>query len=169
MSLELFIIDVDGTMTDSGIYYDSLGNEIKKFSTRDAAGIFAVRKAGARVMTLSGRECPAVEKRMKELGVDYLYQDIHRKADFIKAFCDETGIGLQNTAYIGDDLNDLAAMKLCGFAGCPADSCPEVKKAADYVSSVPGGAGAVRDIVEYIYRRQGIWDKLMAALYETGI
>ena len=82
-TIKLLVIDVDGTMTDGGIYYDNSGNELKKFSTKDAAGFFAAHKAGIKLMVLTGRNCAATAKRMEELQVEFLFQNIRNKAMFL--------------------------------------------------------------------------------------
>lgn len=169
MERKLIVIDVDGTMTDAGIYYDENGNELKKFCTKDAAGFFAAHKVGMKIMVLTGRECAATTRRMTEMKVDYLYQDVKNKLEFLKAFMAETGISKEEIAYIGDDLNDLPPMQLAGFVGCPADSCSEVKAISTYISPVKGGAGAVRDIIEHMLRVSGEWDKAVAEVYGIGV
>lgn len=89
--IKLMIIDVDGTMTDGGIYYDEQGNELKKFCTKDAAGFFAARNVGIKIMVLTGRECMATAKRMTELRVDIVYQNIKNKVECIRSFMKEKG------------------------------------------------------------------------------
>lgn len=167
--LKLLVIDVDGTMTDAGIYYDEQGNELKKFCTRDAAGFFAARTVGIKIMVLTGRECAATTRRMKELKVDYIFQNVKNKAEFIEEFIKTNGITKEELGYIGDDLNDYPAMKLAGFVGCPSDSCSEIIAIADYVSSVKGGQGAVRDIIEYLLKQSGEWENAIAEVYGIGI
>lgn len=167
--LRLLVIDVDGTMTDAGIYYDENGNELKKFCTRDAAGFFAARAAGIKTMILTGRESAAVVRRMKELGVEYVMQNVRDKRAFLEDFLAEQNLGRESVGYIGDDLNDLASMRLAGFAACPADACREVRKEAHYVSPVCGGEGAVRDVVEYLLRKCGKWERAVAGTYGVGI
>lgn len=169
MKYKLFVFDVDGTMTDGGIYYDERGNEQKKFCTRDAAGFFAARTAGIKIMVLTGRECAATSKRMQELKVDYLYQNVKNKVSFLRAFMEEHNIVKDEVGYIGDDLNDIPAMDLCGFVGCPNDSCTEVIEKADYVSKVNGGYGAVRDVVEHLLRAEGVWATLVNEVYGIGV
>ena len=163
--IQYIVVDVDGTMTDAGIYYDDHGNELKKFCTKDAAGYFAAHQVGMKVVVLTGRECYAVTRRMKEMKADYIIQNIKDKAQVLKKFMDEHGIDRESAAYIGDDLNDYEAMKLTGFSGCPSDSCQEIKSIADYVSPVRGGYGAVRDIIEYMLRVRGEWNKAIKAVY----
>lgn len=167
--IKFLVIDVDGTMTDAGIYYDEHSNELKKFCTKDAAGFFAAKSVGIKIMVLTGRECAATARRMKELQVDYLYQNIKDKYMFLNEFMTANKISRKELGYIGDDLNDLYPMQLAGYVGCPADSCPEVISAADYVSPVKGGQGAVRDIIEHMLRESGEWRKAVADVYGVGI
>lgn len=169
MKYRLFVFDVDGTMTDGGIYYDENGNEMKKFCTKDAAGFFAAREAGIRIMVLTGRECGATTRRMQELKVDYLYQNVKDKVSFLDNFMKEHNIEKGEAGYIGDDLNDIPAMNLCGFVGCPKDSCQEVIERANYVSKVCGGHGAVRDVIEHILRTEGIWTSSVNKVYGIGV
>ena len=168
MKYKLFIIDVDGTMTDGGIYYGENREEWKKFCTKDAAGFFAVHESGAKTMVLTGRKCQATQRRMTELKADYVFQGITDKEEFVRQFLADRQIGWEQAVYIGDDLNDLLLMEKCGYAGCPADSCKEVKAAAGYVSSVKGGHGAVRDIVEHIFEEEGNWEEIVRKIYMCG-
>ncbi|MCI9313499.1 MAG: HAD-IIIA family hydrolase [Clostridiaceae bacterium] len=167
--IKYLIIDVDGTMTDAGIYYDEHGNELKKFCTKDAAGFFAAHKAGIQIMVLTGRECAATTRRMTEMKVDYLVQNCKDKITYLAQFMKEHQVTGEEMGYLGDDLNDLPSMKLCGFAGCPEDACAEVRERADYVSHVKGGYGAVRDIIEHLLRERGEWEKTTAEIYGIGI
>ncbi len=163
--IKYLVIDVDGTMTDAGIYYDEKGNELKKFSTKDAAGFFAAQKAGISILVLTGRECAATTRRMQELKVDHLCQNVKDKYAFLREFLNRHHIPKEQLGYIGDDLNDLSSMALAGFVGCPQDSCPEVLEIADYISPVKGGYGAVRDVIEHILRESGEWEALITQVY----
>ena len=163
------ILDVDGTLTDGGIYYDNTGNELKKFCTRDGTGILCARAAGITVIVLTGRECAATVRRLTELGVTELYQGVKDKAAWLRNRLRETGADRSGVAYIGDDINDLAPMKCCGYVGCPADAAAEVKALADYVSPVAGGHGAARDVIEHILREEGIWESTVNSAYGAGI
>ena len=167
--LKLLIVDVDGTMTDGGIYYDEKGNELKKFCTKDAAGFFAARAVGIKTMVLTGRECAATKRRMQELKVDFLFQNVHNKTAFLRSFMAEHNLYKEEVGYIGDDLNDLDPMHLVGFTACPADSCTEIKETANYISPVKGGHGAVRDVVEHILNESGDWERAISVVYGTGI
>lgn len=163
--LQYIIIDVDGTMTDGGIYYDSHGKEIKKFCTRDAAGILCLNAIGIKVVVVTGRKCFATEQRMKDLQVEFLYQDIKNKKLFLERFIEEHGIFASEIGYFGDDLNDYGAMTLCGFKACPSNACEEIKAISDYISVLEGGNGAVRDIAEYILKGRKQWGEAVRLVY----
>ena len=153
--IKYIILDVDGTLTDSGVYYDSTGNELKKFSTKDGTGIICAREAGITVLT--------------ELGVTGLYQGVRDKAAWLETWMRDEKVEKSDVGYIGDDINDLAPMKYCGYIGCPADAAAEVKAAADYISPLPGGHGAVRDVIEHILRENGLWENVVNRAYGAGI
>ena len=163
------IIDVDGTLTDGGIYYDEKGNEFKKFSTKDAAGFFALNYTGIETIILTGRKCRATERRMNDLHVTYLFQDIKDKYSFLLNFINELKIKKEEVCYIGDDLNDYKPMTLAGFVACPKDSCKEILKISAYISKNKGGHGAVRDIIEYILTVRKQWSEAIENIYNTGI
>lgn len=167
--IKLLILDVDGTLTDGGIYYDSTGNELKKFSVKDGAGLVALRRAGVQVMICTGRECEAVRRRAADLHLEYVYQNVSNKAAFLRDFFKEHGLSREETAYCGDDWNDLAAMALCGFVACPADADAAVKARADYVCPQKGGEGAVRGAAEEILRREGRLEDAVQAAFGCHI
>lgn len=169
ITIKYLIIDVDGTMTDGGVYYDEHGNELKKFCTKDAAGYFACKQIGINTVVITGRMCEATKRRMEELKIDYVYQGIQEKETFIKTFLNEHNVKREQLGYIGDDLNDYPSMKLAGFVGCPQDACKEVREIADYVSVLPGGSGAVRDVIEHLLRESGDWDEAVSRAYGIGI
>ena len=169
MELKLIVIDVDGTMTDAGVYYDERGNELKKFCTKDAAGFFAAHSVGIKIMVLTGRECAATTRRMTEMKVEYLYQNVKNKAEFLQTFMSQHKLKKEEVGYIGDDLNDLPPMMRVGYIGCPADSCPEIKKIANYISSVKGGNGAVRDVIEYLLIIREEWESCVSKAYGIGV
>lgn len=166
--IRYLVVDVDGTMTDSGIYYDEHGNELKRFSTRDAAGYFAARKAGISLIVLTGRECAATTRRMEEMKFDFICQKVRDKEAFLKEFMKEHGIRKEEIGYIGDDLNDLSPMKLCGLVGCPSDACEEVLEIADIVAASKGGYGAVRDCIFSLLKTRGDFEDAVKDLYDSG-
>lgn len=167
--IKYLVIDVDGTLTDAGIYYDENGNELKKFCTKDAAGFFAAHAVGIKYMILTGRECAATTRRLTEMKADYLIQNCKDKIAYLQDFITQENISFEEIGYLGDDLNDYTGMKLAGFTGCPEDACEEIKEICDYVSSVKGGHGAVRDIISYLLKQRGEWEKAIAEVYGAGI
>ena len=163
--IKYMVIDIDGTMTDGGIYYDDTGNEIKKYNTKDAAAFFCFENVGIEPIVLTGRRCLATERRMKDLKVKFLYQDVKDKALFLDEFMNEREISISEIGYIGDELNDFNAMQKCVFKSCPKDACKEIKEVADYISPFTGGCGAVRDIAEFVLEQRGEWNKAISAVY----
>ena len=169
LRIKYLVIDVDGTMTDAGIQYDENGNELKKFCTKDAAGFFTAHQVGIKIIVLTGRECAATTRRMTEMKVDYLVQNIKDKIAYLDDFIQREKISYEEIGYLGDDLNDLAGMQKAGFAGCPEDACEEIKEICDYVSAVKGGHGAVRDIVSHLLKERGEWESAISKVYGFGI
>lgn len=163
--IELLVLDVDGTMTDGGVYYDATGNELKKFAIKDGAGIVAARAVGVRVMICTGRECEAVRRRAADLHIDYVYQNVKDKAAFLREFMAQQGLSREQVAYCGDDWNDLAAMALCGFVACPADAAEAVAARADFVGTKKGGEGAVREAIAEFLGREGRLEQAVAAAF----
>lgn len=164
-AIQYWVIDVDGTLTDSTIYYDDKGNELKKFSVKDAAGMFASQACGMKLIILTGRKCEATRRRMEELKVDYLFQGVKNKHDFLKEFFEKEQVQKEAIGYIGDDLNDWLSMQLAGYVACPKDACDEVKKIADFVSDFNGGYGAVRDILTNVLKVRGEWETALEKIF----
>lgn len=151
MNIKLLVLDVDGTLTDGKIYYTSSGEEIKAFDIKDGLGIKEIAAPnGIQCAVITGRKSPMVERRCLDLGINHLYQGVSDKVECLKSLADKEGIELKEIAYMGDDVNDLMAMEMCGVVGCPSDAVEKVKSAADYISCKKGGDGAVRDFIEYL-------------------
>ena len=163
--IRYWVIDVDGTMTDGSLYYDNNGNELKKFNTRDGAGFFMAHAAGMQIIVLTGRECKATERRVEELGADYLFQNVKNKKRFLQEFMEKENISKEEIAYIGDDLVDLPAMRLVNFIACPKDACREVREISDFISEIKGGYGVVSDVVSYVLKQRGEWERAMERVY----
>lgn len=167
--IKYFIIDVDGTMTDGSVYYDNNGNEWKKFNTKDGLGLLAIKQVGMKAIILTGRNSQATARRMEELSIQYVFQNVKNKRKFLNDFMKEHHIKKEQVAYIGDDLNDYEAMKLAGFRACPSDACEEVKNFSIYISSQKGGDGAVRDVIGHVLKIMGKWDEWIKDIQGTGI
>jgi N-acylneuraminate cytidylyltransferase len=150
--VEALVLDVDGTLTDGGMYYGPTGEALKKFNTRDAHGLQLLREDGIRVCVISTETSPAVEARMKKLGIDEYYPGVRNKLPLLLELAKRWDISLRNIAYIGDDLSDLECLRHAGTAFCPADSVPEILQKAQYVCRNAGGKGAVREACELILK-----------------
>lgn len=151
MRVKILVMDVDGTLTDGKIYVGSQGEMFKAFDIKDGYGIANILpKLGITPVIITVRQSNILKKRCDELGIKYLFQGEWDKKAKLVRLLDEFGILPEEAAYIGDDVVDLECMKLCGVKGAPADAVPEVKGICDFVSEKPGGAGAVRDFIEYL-------------------
>jgi 3-deoxy-D-manno-octulosonate 8-phosphate phosphatase (KDO 8-P phosphatase) len=160
--IELLLLDVDGVLTDGGIVYANDGTETKRFHVRDGSGLKLWQRAGKRAAIVSGRSSPAVERRAAELGIDPVLQGRADKRPAFEAVLAATGLRPEQVCAVGDDLPDLPVLVRCGLAVAVADACPEVRAAAAYVTTIPGGHGAVRDAVEWLLKLQGAWNGLVA-------
>ena len=160
--IRLLVLDVDGTLTDGGIYMGPDGEVCKRFSVKDGLGLKMLRAAGVEVAILTGRESRIVANRAAELGIARVVQGASNKPDALRALAAETGVPLAETGYMGDDLNDLAAMKLCGLRACPADAAPEVRAVCRFVAEAAGGQGAVRQFCDAWLRSAGLWEAALA-------
>lgn len=163
--IKLVVLDVDGTLTDGGVYYDSQGNELKRFDVKDGLGIRIGIAAGLEFAIITGRESMMVERRAKELGIQYLYQGVQKKAPAMQELMNRLGLSREHVAYMGDDLNDKAPMQLAGLCACPADADPDIKKSCEYVAPNRGGYGAVRDFIHELLEQNGIWNTLAEKMY----
>lgn len=159
--IKLLILDVDGVMTDNRLYYNDEGVETKTFYTRDGHGMVMLQKSDVEIGIITGRKSQLVTNRMKDLKVKHVYQGVPDKLPTFLNLIDELNIGLENIAYVGDDILDLPILKRVGLSVTPADGDIEVKPHVDYISPFEGGRGCVREICEIIMRSQGSWQKHM--------
>ncbi|MCO6427431.1 N-acylneuraminate cytidylyltransferase [Nitrosomonas communis] len=150
--IKAFVLDVDGTLTDGGMYYGPAGEALKKFNTRDAHGLQLLRENGVKVCVFSSEDSPAVAARMKKLKIDEYYPGIKNKLAVLENRIKSWGISLQEIAYMGDDLCDLDCLGRVGAAICPADAVPEILQRAHYICTRPAGYGAVREACDLILR-----------------
>lgn len=151
------ILDVDGVLTDGKIIMDDLGNEMKHFNVRDGHGIKLLMRAGIEVMLLSGRQSKTVEHRAHDLGIQWVYQRVGDKGATIETILQTHSVHPEQVCYVGDDIVDIPVFHHIGFSVAVADAMEYVKKAADYVTSLKGGEGAVRELCEMILKTQGTW------------
>ncbi len=158
---DLLILDVDGVLTDNTISLDADGRERKRFFVPDGTGVHLLRRAGVPVALISGRKSGVVDVRARELSIDHAYSGVLQKAPKVDEIVAALGVRFDRTVYVGDDWIDLAPMRRVGLPVAVANAIPEVKAAAVAVTHLPGGAGAVREVCEWILRARGDWDRII--------
>ncbi|MBL8890150.1 MAG: HAD hydrolase family protein [Planctomycetaceae bacterium] len=167
LAITLVLSDVDGVLTDGGIGYSDAGQEFKQFHVRDGLGIKLWRIAGGQFGLLTARSSPLVDRRAKELGVDFLVQGQESKLGQARKIWRGLGLDSSQVCYIGDDLTDLPVLQAVGWSATVSDGAPEVKSVARSVTSAPGGRGAVRELLEFILRAQGRWDATIGSYLKS--
>lgn len=150
--IELLVFDVDGCLTNGQITYSENGDEIKSFSVKDGLAISSWIRLGKKAAIITGRRSKIVERRAKELGVNYLFQGVKDKHDVLERIRKELNIGYENIAAIGDDLNDLRMLESVGRSFTPADGSEYIKRNCDVVLYNGGGEGAVREMIESVIK-----------------
>jgi 3-deoxy-D-manno-octulosonate 8-phosphate phosphatase (KDO 8-P phosphatase) len=143
-------LDVDGVLTDGGFWWGQNGEEFKRFSFADVMGISLARKAGLIVTLISGEDSPLVDRYAAKLGIEDVTKNCKDKAGALREFAKRHGLSYREIAFMGDDVNDLAAMDLAGLAAAPANACPAVLERAAYLAINSGGNGAVRELIDAI-------------------
>jgi 3-deoxy-D-manno-octulosonate 8-phosphate phosphatase (KDO 8-P phosphatase) len=160
--IRLLILDVDGVLTNAHLVLGPSGEEIKEFNVRDGIGIKVAQFAGIEVIFLSARVSEIVKRRAEMLGVTELYQGEQQKLDVVRGIAERHGVGLDNIAYVGDDLVDMACIEAVGFGVAVGDACRDLLESAEHVADERGGRGAVRETVEAILRGRGDWRQVVA-------
>lgn len=157
--LRLMVLDVDGVLTDGGLFYTAEGEIGKVFSVRDGLAIALARRSGLQIGVISGRKSAAVATRCRELGVaeDMVILGSRDKSADLDLLEARAGVHDREVAAMGDDLPDLPMLRRVGFAACPADASPDVAAVCHFVCGADGGRGAVREAVELILKAQGRW------------
>jgi 3-deoxy-D-manno-octulosonate 8-phosphate phosphatase (KDO 8-P phosphatase) len=148
--VRLLVLDVDGVLTDGRIYLSPRGEEFKVFDVRDGSGLVALRRAGIDVAIVSGRSSAAVDRRATELGIARVRQGVKDEGVAVDDRLRETGLTARDTACVADDTVDMPMLKRAGFAIAVADAHAEVRKSADWITSQPGGRGAVREVCDLL-------------------
>ncbi len=157
--IRLVVLDIDGTMTNGSIIYANGGIEIKKFNVRDGLAIKALSGIGIESVIITGRQSEVVARRAEELKCE-LFQSVTDKVQCLNKFVKSRDYGFQNILYVGDDIPDYSAMKLCGYKACPSDAVNEIKDISNYISTFRGGYGAVRDVIEHFLKQNGTWSEI---------
>ena len=161
-AIRLIVTDFDGIWTDGSIYLDDRGVELKRFSVYDGQGVAMGRRGGLKFAILSARNSPAVSLRAAQLGVEATVQGSRDKPGDLDAICRQLGVPLSATLYMGDDLTDLAPFRRAAIAVSVPNAPAEVRAAADRVTAAGGGAGAIREVVEWLLKEAGRWEAVLA-------
>ena len=159
-SIQLLVLDVDGVLTDGGLWFDAEGQLSKRFDVRDGLGIRLMQQAGLQIAFLSGGQGGATEVRARQLGIKHCLVGIKDKPAALTTLQNQLDVSVEQTAFVGDDLNDLAVRPVVGLLFTPADACGPVRRSADAVLHRQGGHGAVRELAERILQGRGRWGSL---------
>jgi len=157
--IKLFIMDVDGVLTDGSITYTSSGEEIKSFNVKDGLGINLLKTVGIKTAIITGRKSPIVEKRAKELKIDDVIQGKIKKLDSYERLKEKYNLTDEEVLFIGDDIMDLPILRKVGIPVCVADAVEEVKEVCTYITQKNGGQGAVREVVDKLLKLRGEYEK----------
>ncbi|HPD28375.1 MAG TPA: HAD-IIIA family hydrolase [Phycisphaerae bacterium] len=155
--IRLLVLDVDGVLTDGTIFIDDDGRQSRGFHIQDGLGVSLWRSVGRRVAILTSKRSPGVEARARMLGIELIEQGAEDKVPGLERLVSRAGVSLEETAYAGDDLLDVAVMRRVGYPIAVANAVEEVKEIAAYVTSRSGGQGAVREAIEHLLKRDGQW------------
>lgn len=153
--IELIVLDVDGTLTDGSIFHTNNGDELKAFDVKDGLGVASwTKKLGKKAAIITGRRSKLLEKRAQELGITHLYQGVDNKDEILQEILDKEALRWSQVAAIGDDLNDYKMLQKVGLSFAPNDASHYVKDIVKVVCKANGGHGAVREMIEYIFKAQ---------------
>lgn len=159
--IRLLLLDVDGVLTDGRLYYGPEGEWLKAFDVRDGLGLRLAREAGIQLGIVTGRKGPALAARCRDLGIALVFSGVHDKLALLPAIAARTGVPAEETAFVGDDLVDLALMGAVGLAVAVADADLAVRRAAHWVTDARGGHAAVREVCQRLLAAQGRWDAIL--------
>jgi len=161
VSIELIVLDVDGTMTDARITYSEDGDEIKSFNVKDGLAIVSWIRLGKKVAIITGRRSRIVERRAKELRIEHFYQGCDDKLSQLHELLERLDLTMDSVAAIGDDLNDYQMLKAAKVSFVPNDATVYLDKIATVILTHKGGDGAVREMIEYLINKEGLEDKFL--------
>jgi 3-deoxy-D-manno-octulosonate 8-phosphate phosphatase (KDO 8-P phosphatase) len=150
--IKAIAMDVDGVLTDGGVWWGPNGEEWKRFHFADIMGLSLARKSGMVIALISGENSPLVDRFASKLGIVDVHKDCKDKASALRTFSERHGLSLQEICFIGDDVNDLSALSIVGLSACPADARPSIRAHCQVVTKLAGGNGAVREVVDMLLR-----------------
>lgn len=153
MEIKLVITDVDGVLTDGGMYYDQTGNEWKKFNTSDSWGVAYCKKMNIKTAIITGEDTAIVKRRADKLKIDFCFMGVKNKSEAAEELRVKLGLEWKQIAFIGDDINDIKLLELVGVSACPAHAPDYIKQKVNHVTVKKGGEGAFREFVEHLLGR----------------
>jgi 3-deoxy-D-manno-octulosonate 8-phosphate phosphatase (KDO 8-P phosphatase) len=153
-----FVFDMDGVLTDGTLWIHGDGQWVRRMHIKDGYALQLAVKRGYLVCVISGSDAPPVTERLKMLGVEEIHMQVRDKRTALKDILSRRDISAEQVLYMGDDIPDLAVMKISGLSACPHNAVSDVLAIADYISPVNGGDGCVRDVIERVLRVQGLWN-----------
>jgi 3-deoxy-D-manno-octulosonate 8-phosphate phosphatase (KDO 8-P phosphatase) len=159
--IKLLLMDCDGVLTDGRLWLTDDGDEQKTFNTKDGLGLALLHRAGLRSGVISGRSSKALERRARELGVEFVRQGDPDKTEAFEEVLRLAAVDEDEVAYVGDDLTDIPLMQRAELAVAVADATQEVRSVAHYVTQAEGGRGAIREVIEIILKSQGRWNDIL--------
>jgi 3-deoxy-D-manno-octulosonate 8-phosphate phosphatase (KDO 8-P phosphatase) len=148
--IKAIAMDVDGVLTDGGVWWGPNGEEWKRFHFADIMGLSLARKSGMIIALMSGENSPLVDRLAAKFGISDVHKECKDKAAALRAFSEKHGLRLQEICFIGDDVNDLPALDIAGLSACPADARPAIREHCKVVAKLSGGNGAVREVVDML-------------------
>jgi 3-deoxy-D-manno-octulosonate 8-phosphate phosphatase (KDO 8-P phosphatase) len=157
-SINTFILDVDGVLTDGTVYVFDNGEQVRRMSIKDGFALQLANKKGYRILIISGGNSPAVVARLKKLGITDIFMNVLDKKGMIDQYMRDHELKKDQVLYMGDDIPDYMAMKSVGLPTAPADAAPEIRKVAAYIASNKGGEGCVREVIEKVLKVNGQWE-----------
>jgi 3-deoxy-D-manno-octulosonate 8-phosphate phosphatase (KDO 8-P phosphatase) len=146
--IRAFAFDFDGVLTEGGFWWGEDGQELKRLSFRDVMGLSLARRAGLHLGLISGEDSPLLDRYAEKLSIPFVAKGCKDKAEALRSFAHQCGLRVEDTGFMGDDVNDLGALALAGYAAAPADAHPAVLRQATFTSRFPGGQGAVREVLD---------------------
>jgi 3-deoxy-D-manno-octulosonate 8-phosphate phosphatase (KDO 8-P phosphatase) len=159
--IRLLILDIDGVLTDGSLYFDAKGETLKVFNVRDGHGIKMAQRAGLEVALVSGRRSDAAFHRARELEINRFFEGVRDKVAILEQLLAALNLTPPEVAAVGDELVDLPLFHRVGLAVAVADAVPEVRAAAHWVTTLPGGKGAVREVCDLLLKAQDKWEELV--------
>jgi len=164
-SIKLLLLDVDGVLTDGRIIYDSQGRDLKFFDVHDGLGVYLLRKAGVKTILITAKKSKTITPRARDMRIEEVFAELHPKTKALEKIFKKYHVSAEEICFVGDDLVDLCMMRRVGFPIAVFNACPEIKRAASYITIRHGGRGAVRQVAELILKAQGAWQEVVS-LYD---